>query len=75
MRDWWKRAEQFAGLERIKGRGWHSLRRRFASDLMDQPLKVVCEVGGWKSHRTVVDCYQQPNEERLREALTGRKRA
>ena len=75
MRDWWRRAERLAGLERIKGRGWHSLRRRFASDLMDQPLKVVCDVGGWKSHRTVVECYQQPNEERLREALTGRKRA
>ena len=31
-----------------RGRGWYSLRRKFASDLMDQPLKVLCELGGWK---------------------------
>ena len=22
---------------------------KFASDLMDQPLKVLCELGGWKT--------------------------
>jgi len=34
---WWDRAERLAGLEPKPGRGWHSLRRKFASDLMDQP--------------------------------------
>ena len=37
-----------------RGRGWHSLRRKFASDLMDQPLKVLCELGGWKEAKTVL---------------------
>ena len=46
---WWDRAERLAGLEPKPGRGWHSLRRKFASDLMDQPLKVLCELGGWKT--------------------------
>jgi hypothetical protein len=32
-RDWWERLEQAAGLRHVKGRGWHSLRRRFATDL------------------------------------------
>ena len=40
------RAQKLAGLEPKRGRGWHSLRRKCASDLMDQPLKVLCELGG-----------------------------
>ena len=68
-RDWWKRAERFAGLEPKRGRGWHSLRRRFASDVMDLPLKVLCDLGGWKTAETVLQCYQRPDEDRLRKAI------
>ena len=32
VRYWWYRAEKLAGLEPKPGRGWHSLRRKFASD-------------------------------------------
>ncbi len=46
-------------MEPKRGRGWHSLRRKFASDLMDQPLKVLCELGGWKTAHTVLQCYQR----------------
>ena len=74
-RDWWKRAEVLAGLKPKRLRGWHSLRRKFASDLMDQPLKVLCELGGWKTAQTVLQCYQRADEDRLREALEGRRRA
>ena len=34
MRNWWRKAETLAKLDPEKGRGWHSLRRKFASDLM-----------------------------------------
>ena len=68
-RDWWKRAEKHAELEPKRGRGWHSLRRKFASDLMDLPLKVLCDLGGWKTAATVLQCYQRPDEERLRKAI------
>ena len=68
-RVWWKRAERFAGLEPKRGRGWHSLRRKFASDLMDLPLKVLCDLGGWKTAETVLQCYQRPDEGRLRKAI------
>ena len=74
VRDWWKRAEALAGLERKRGRGWHSLRRKFASDLMDQPLKVLCELGGWRTAQTVLQCYQRPDEDRLKKALVERRR-
>ena len=73
-RFWWKRAERLAGLEPKRGRGWHSLRRKFASDLMDLPLKVLCELGGWKAAKTVLRCYQQPNEAQLRQAIRSRRR-
>ena len=70
---WWKRAEGLAGLERKRGRSWHSLRRKFASDLMDQPLKVLCELGGWRTAQTVLQCYQRPDEDRLKKALDERR--
>ena len=72
---WWAKAERLAGLEPKPRRGWHSLRRKFASDLMDQPLKVLCELGGWKEARTVLQCYQKADEGQLRTALENRRRA
>ncbi|MXW71102.1 MAG: site-specific integrase [Acidobacteria bacterium] len=72
---WWGRAERLAGLEPQPGRGWHSLRRKFASDMMDQPLKVLCELGGWKTAKTVLECYQHADEGQLRKALEARRRA
>ena len=73
VRVWWQKAEALAGLKPKRGRGWHSLRRKFASDLMDLPLKVLCELGGWKTAQTVLQCYQRPDEDRLREALEARR--
>ena len=74
VRAWWYRAQTLAGLEPKRGRGWHSLRRKFASDLMDQPLKVLCELGGWKTAKTVLQCYQRADEGQLRNALEARRR-
>ena len=72
---WWQKAQILAGLEPKPGRGWHSLRRKFASDLMDQPLKVLCQLGGWKTAKTVLRCYQRADEGQLRKALEDRSRA
>ena len=74
-RDWWSKAERLAGLEPKRGRGWHSLRRKFASELMHMPLKVLCQLGGWKTERTVFECYQHADEAQMREALEARRRA
>ena len=75
VRVWWDKAQKLAGLEPKRGRGWHSLRRKFASDLMNQPLKVLCELGGWKTPHTILQCYQQADEDQLRNALEDRRRA
>ncbi len=71
---WWKTAERRAGLKPKRGRGWHSLRRKFASDLIGLPLKVLCDLGGWKEARTVLRCYQHTDEVQLRTALDSRPR-
>ncbi len=73
LRNWWRRAEVRAGLERKPGRGWHSLRRKFATDLHEEPLSVVCQLGGWRDIETVIKCYQRPDEDKLRGALERRK--
>ena len=72
---WWKKPQTLAGLEPSPGRGWYSLPRKFASDLMNQPLNVLCELGGWKTAQTVLQCYQRADEGRLRKALEDRQRA
>lgn len=71
-RDWWERTEKAAGLARIPGRGWHSLRRKFATELKSASLKDLCALGGWKDHNTVLKCYQQPDPEAMRVALANR---
>jgi hypothetical protein len=53
--------------------GWHSLRRKFASEMKHTPLRDLCELGGWKDPQTVLKCYQRPDEATMREALRQRK--
>ena len=53
--------------------GWHSLRRKFATELKDTPLKDLCALDGWKDHNTVLKCYQHADEATMREALAKRR--
>ena len=71
-RDWWERTETAAGIARVNGRGWHSLRRKFATELKGASLKDLCALGGWKDHNTILKCYQQPDPEAMRQALVNR---
>ena len=73
-RRWWHRAERIAGLAHINGLGWHGLRRKFATELKNVPLTDLSQLGGWKTTKTVVDCYQKPDEETMRTALQDRGR-
>ena len=70
---WWNRAVRLAGLVPAQGRGYHSLRRKFATELKDQPLKDLCHLGGWKDPQTVLKCYQTADEDRMREAIENRQ--
>ncbi len=70
---WWERAEKAAKLEHVKGRGWHSLRRKFATELKETPLKDLCYLGEWKEPTTVLSCYQQPDQATMQAALEKRR--
>jgi len=71
LRDWW-RAETAAERNHVHGLGWHGLRRKFATELKHTPIKDLCALGGWKSERTIFECYQQPDEGTMRRALEER---
>ena len=43
--------EPRAGVEHVDGLGYHSLRRKFATELKGIPLKDLCQLGGWKDPR------------------------
>ncbi len=47
------RGEAPAGLAHEAGLGWHSLRRKFATDMKHVPLVDLCYLGGWKDPQTV----------------------
>lgn len=71
--NWWLRAEELAKLPRVAGMGWHSLRRKFATELKHIPLTDLCELGGWKTAETVLTCYQQADPHTMRRALLDRR--
>ena len=64
--------EKLAGLPPEGGRGWHTLRRKFATELKNIPLGDLAYLGGWQSAQTILKCYQQPDDLTLRSALTTR---
>ncbi|MFI5091183.1 MAG: tyrosine-type recombinase/integrase [Terriglobales bacterium] len=69
---WWLELERRAGLSREKGRGWHSLRRAFATELKHLPLKDLQALGGWKSSSTLLECYILADQQTQRDALARR---
>lgn len=73
MRDWWNAAQERAGLSHVERLGWHSLRRKFANDLRELPLKDLAALGGWKDTRTILVCYLEEDERVMVEALRNRR--
>lgn len=72
MYDRFLAAEERAGLEHVKGLGWHGLRRKFATETKHHPVKDVAAVGGWKTEQTLLTCYQQPDRETMRSVVEQR---
>jgi len=56
-----------------KGRAWHSLRRKFATERKDAPLPDLAAGGGWKDYNTILKCYQRPDEENMERVLLERE--
>lgn len=74
LQKWWRRAERLAGLAHEPGRGFHALRRKFATELKHVPLKDLCALAGWKTPHVVLTRYQTADEATMREALASRRK-
>jgi integrase len=72
-RDLFERLRDRAQLPKGQRYGWHSLRRKFASELKAIPLKDLAHLGGWKDPATILKCYQKPDEATQRAALEQRQ--
>ncbi|MCH7873670.1 MAG: 3-hydroxyacyl-CoA dehydrogenase [Gemmatimonadetes bacterium] len=59
-------------IELQRGMRWQSLRRKLATDHKDGSLKVLCELGGWNSAKTVLECYQHADLESQRAMQASR---
>ncbi len=70
---WFAEAARRAKVELPRGARWHSIRRKFATELQDMTLRNLCHLGGWKDFKTVLSCYQQPDESAMREGLAVRR--
>lgn len=73
-RDWWQRGEALAEIAHQPGMGWHSLRRKFATEMKETPLKDLCYLGGWKEPQTILKCYQRADTATMKKALASRTR-
>lgn len=62
-----------AGMVKPERAGWHSFRRKFATELKDKPIKDVMEVGGWKSEAAYLR-YVQPEKDVQRAIVNGIRR-
>lgn len=59
------RATQHAQLPELTGGGWHSLRRKWASERKHLPLVDVAAAGGWKDTQTLIECYQHADRDTM----------
>lgn len=72
-RSWLLKAEKAAGVEHVKGRGFHGFRRRWVSKRKHLPRSDVAWAGGWKDPATL-DLYEKPDPESLEEVVMEGRR-
>lgn len=71
---WLAVAEKKAELPKLEGGLWHPYRRKWATERKGHPLNDVAAAGGWKDTRTILQRYQQPDEETILAVMSeGRK--
>ncbi len=62
--NWLRDAERLAGLEHVKGLGFHGSRRRWATARKGLSLAHVAEAGGWtKDSAALLTCYTMADDE------------
>ncbi len=62
-----------AEIEHVKGFGWHSFRRMWASKRKHLSVKDVAAAGGWTDTATLERCYQHADPHTLEEVVLVRR--
>ena len=60
---WLSEAERAAKPPKLDGSLWHAYRRKWATERKHLNPKDVAAAGGWKDIATLLEVYQQPDEE------------
>jgi len=68
---WILSAEKLAGLHKLDGGLWHPLRRKWATEKKTMPIADVARAGGWRSKKTIEDCYQQADGKTMLSVVLG----
>ena len=71
---WLKRAYELSGAPKPDGSLWHAFLRLWATERKGLLVKDVAAAGGWKDITTLINCYQQPDEETLRAVVEFRRK-
>ena len=71
---WLRRAFRKAGIKPEPGGMWHSLRRKWATERKDFPIRDLAFAGGWRDPQTPLRCYQQADEATVREVVLNPRR-
>ncbi|MGH7564876.1 MAG: tyrosine-type recombinase/integrase [Gemmatimonadota bacterium] len=69
---WLLEAEKLAGLEHEPGGGWHSFRRKAATEMKHAPDVDVMQALGWTDLRSLKTAYQHADPETMLVALERR---
>ena len=64
-----KRAEKLAGLQSLKGGGWHAFRRGWAQRRKHLPVQDVMAAGGWRDVKALQSAYQAADPETVRRVV------
>jgi integrase len=59
----WRKVADAAGITVGSRLGTHSFRRAFANRLRNVPLRDPKDLGGWKTEKTVIVTYLQPDQD------------
>lgn len=71
---WLTQTERLAGVEHVPRRGWHGLRRNWATSRKHLSTRDVENAGGWlPGSRALAKLYQQPDDESMYEVVNNRR--
>lgn len=63
---WLRQAHLLANVQPLKGGMWHPLRRKWATERKNYPVKDIAAAGGWRDAGTVLRSYLQADASTMR---------